>query len=158
MLKDVFKALQDTPIPNLLIAAGLLFLLLGFVNKLGGFIEVSPEQKRLTIPIGLLVLTVGLVLSMRITTSDPKDVNTSGRGVNPPPIQPESGYVRATTNDPNPPTNLRNGPGSNYAIVVPIQKDEIFFVDMRGSGDWLPARTADNKNGYVYRPLVSIIK
>ena len=158
MLKDVIKALQDTPIPNLLIAAGLLFLLLGFVNKLGGFIEVSPEQKRLTIPIGLLVLTVGLVFSMRITTPVPKVEDTIGGVANPPPIKPESGYVRATTNDPNPPLNLRNGPGSNYAIVVPIQKDEIFFVDIRGSGYWLPARTSDNKNGYVYRPLVRVVK
>jgi hypothetical protein len=161
-MQDVIKAVQDTPIPNLLIAAGLLFLLLGFVNKLGGFIEVSPEQKRLTIPIGLLVLTVGLVLSMRISTPapipDPIGSHTKGGEVNSPPIKPETGYVRATTNDPNPPTNLRNGPGSNYAIVVPIQKDEIFFVDLQGSGDWLPARTSDNQNGYIYRQLVRIIK
>ncbi|WP_323358011.1 hypothetical protein [Cyanobium gracile] len=157
-MQDAIKAVQDTPIPNLLIAAGLLFLLLGFVNKLGGFIEVSPEQKKLTIPIGLLVLTAGLVLSMRMTTLGPIGGHTNGGEVNPPPIKPETGYVRATTNDPNPPTSLRNGPGSDYAIVVPIQKDEIFFVDLQGSGDWLPARTADNKNGYIYRPLVRLIK
>ena len=42
-MQDLIKAIHDTPIPNLLIAAGLLFLLLGFVNKLGGFIEVSPD-------------------------------------------------------------------------------------------------------------------
>jgi hypothetical protein len=153
MLQDVVKAVQDTPVPNLLIAAGLLFLLLGFVNKLGGFIEVSPDQRRLTIPIGLLVLTVGLVLSMRIAGPDPMD-----KKVTPPPIKPETSYVRATTNDPNPPTNLRNGPGSSYAIVAPIQKDEIFFVNLRGSGDWLPAKTSDNKYGYIYRPLVRIVK
>ena len=157
-MQDVLKVVQETPIPNLLIAAGLLFLLLGFVNKLGGFIEVSPEQKRLTIPIGLLVLTVGLVLSMRITTPSSIGGSTNGGELNPAPIKPETSYVRATTNDPNPPTNLRNGPGSNYAIVVPIQKGEIFFVDLQGPGDWLPARTSDNKNGYIYRPLVRIIK
>lgn len=88
-MQEVIKAVQDTPIPNLLIAAGLLFLLLGFVNNLGGFIEVSPEQKRLTIPIGLLVLTVGLVLSMRVTTPGPIGGNTNGREVNPPPIKPQ---------------------------------------------------------------------
>ena len=155
-MQDLVKAIHDTPIPNLLIAAGLLFLLLGFVNKLGGFIEVSPEQKRLTIPIGLLVLTVGLALSMRITT--PIAGNPNDGEVSPPTGKPQTTYVRSTTNDPDPPTNLRNGPGSNYAIVVPIQKDEIFFVDLQGSGNWLPARTSDNKNGYIYRPLVRIIK
>lgn len=158
MIQDIIKALQDTSIPHLLIGAGLLFLLLGFVNRLGGFIEVSAEQKRLTIPIGLLVLTIGLVLSMRITFPSPLSVNTNRGVANTPPVKSEMGYVRATTNDPNPPTNLRNGPGSNYDIVVPIQKDEIFFVNLQDSGDWLPARTSENRYGYIYRPLVRIIK
>jgi hypothetical protein len=155
-MRDVIKAIHDTPIPNLLIAAGLLFLLLGFVNKLGGFIEVSPEQKRLTIPIGLLVLTVGLILSMRLATpivSNPNDGETS-----PPPGKPQTTYVRATTNDPDPPTNIRNGPGSNYEIVARIQKGEIFLVDLQGSGDWLPVKTSDNKFGYIHRPLVREVK
>jgi uncharacterized protein YgiM (DUF1202 family) len=155
-MQDLIKAIHDTPIPNLLIAAGLLFLLLGFVNKLGGFIEVSPEQKRLTIPIGLLVLTVGLILSMRLTSpivSNPNDGETS-----PPPGKPQTSYVRATTNDPDPPTNLRNGPGSNYEIVARIQKGETFLVDLQGSGEWLPVKTSDNKFGYIHRPLVREVK
>jgi hypothetical protein len=58
----VISAIQRTPLPTILILAGLFFILLGFISKLGGIIEVSTEQKRLTIPIGLLVLTIGLVL------------------------------------------------------------------------------------------------
>lgn len=61
-MEAAITAIQKTLVPTILILAGLLFLLLGFVTKLGGMIEVSPEQKRWTIPIGLLVLSIGLVL------------------------------------------------------------------------------------------------
>lgn len=42
--------------------AGLLFLLLGLVSKIGGVIEVSRDLKRWAIPVGLLIFTIGLVL------------------------------------------------------------------------------------------------
>lgn len=70
-MEVIVAAIQKTPIPTILILAGLFFLLLGFVSKLGGMIEVSPEQKRLTLPIGLLVLTLGLLLTF-IPSSSPK--------------------------------------------------------------------------------------
>ena len=72
-METVIKAIQDTPIPMILILAGLLFLLLGFVNKLGGIIEVSSEQRKLTIPIGLLVLTIGLVLNFIPSNNNPSN-------------------------------------------------------------------------------------
>ena len=148
-MQDFVKAIHDTPIPNLLIASGLLFLLLGFVNKLGGFIEVSREQKRLTIPIGLLVLTIGLTLSV----SGPSGMERTS-----PQVGLETNYVRAITNDPNPPTNLRNGPGSNYDIVARVQKGEVFLVDLQSSGEWLPVKTSDNQYGYIHKPLVREVK
>lgn len=61
-MEEAIKAIQETPVPTMLIVAGLFFILLGFISKLGGMLEVSPEQKRFTIPIGLLVLMIGLVL------------------------------------------------------------------------------------------------
>lgn len=61
-MEAAIKAIQETPVPTMLIVAGLFFILLGFISKLGGMIEVSSEQKKFTIPIGLLVLTIGLVL------------------------------------------------------------------------------------------------
>ena len=148
-MQDFLKAIHDTPIPNLLIASGLLFLLLGFVNKLGGFIEVSREQKRLTVPIGLLVLTTGLTLSV---------IGPSGMERTSPQVGLKTNYVRAITNDPNPPTNLRNGPGSNYDIVTRVQKGEVFFVDLQSSGEWLPVKTSDNQYGYIHKPLVREVK
>lgn len=82
MMETFLNAIQKTPLPTILILAGLLFLLLGFVTKIGGIIEVSPEQKRWTIPIGLLVLAIGLVLNSATpapnTTSAPTITPTTG--------------------------------------------------------------------------------
>ena len=62
-MDTVIATIQKTPLPTILILAGLFFILLGFVTKIGGIIEVSTEQKRLAIPIGLLVLIIGLLLT-----------------------------------------------------------------------------------------------
>jgi len=93
-METVFNAIQKTPVPVILIFAGLLFLLLGFVTKLGGMIEVSPEQKRWTIPIGLLVLAIGLVVlyftpapDLNTAITDPKPSPTSTRSSDPTPAE-----------------------------------------------------------------------
>ncbi|NES92818.1 MAG: hypothetical protein F6K13_28305, partial [Okeania sp. SIO2B9] len=51
-MTDVIKVLLNLQMPTMLIVAGLLIIILGFVTKIGGIIEVSREQKRFTIPIG----------------------------------------------------------------------------------------------------------
>jgi uncharacterized membrane protein HdeD (DUF308 family) len=66
---DLVKGIQSTPIPTMLIVVGLLILVLAFVTKIGGMIEVSPEQKRWAIPIGLFVLIIGLVLNFSPVSS-----------------------------------------------------------------------------------------
>lgn len=78
-MEPFFNAIQKTPLPTILILAGLFFLLLGFVTKIGGIIEVSPEQKRWTIPIGLLVLTIGLVLNFATPAPDTTSTPTITR-------------------------------------------------------------------------------
>ncbi len=63
-MEAIIIGIQKTPIPTILIFAGLFFVLLGFTTKLGGFIEVSADHKKLTIPIGVLILITGLVLTI----------------------------------------------------------------------------------------------
>ncbi len=70
-METVIKAIQSTPIPNLLIIAGLFILILAFVTKIGGIIEVSAEQKRWAIPTGLLLLTIGLILNFATMRPSP---------------------------------------------------------------------------------------
>ena len=79
---DFIKTLKDTPIPTSLVWAGLFFLLLPFVSKIGGVIEVqpNPNQKRSAIFIGLLLLTIGLTLNLTptiLSSSQPTILSSS---------------------------------------------------------------------------------
>lgn len=56
-------ALKNTPLPILLVLAGVFLIVLAFVTKIGGIIEVQPSQKGPAIVIGLLLLVVGIVLN-----------------------------------------------------------------------------------------------
>jgi hypothetical protein len=86
---DFIKTLKDTPIPTILVWAGLFFLLLPFVSKIGGVIEVQPNQKRSAIFIGLLLLTIGLTLNLTptiLSSSQPTILSSSQPSI-PSPIQ-----------------------------------------------------------------------
>ena len=68
-MEALIKVIQDTPIPTIFIVVGSFILILAFVTKIGGLIEVSPEQRRWAIPIGLFMLVIGLILSFASPTS-----------------------------------------------------------------------------------------
>jgi hypothetical protein len=61
-LNDFFATLGDTPLPTLLILAGLFFLLLSIVAKVGALLVVSPARQRQATVLGLLLLIGGLGL------------------------------------------------------------------------------------------------
>jgi|GEM_PF-4742056 len=75
-METLIKAIQNTPIPTMLIVAGLFILVLAFVTKIGGIIEVSSEQKKWTIPTGLFLLTIGLVLNFATISPSTTPSNT----------------------------------------------------------------------------------
>jgi len=81
-LDGFLNAIQKTPVSTILILAGLLFLVLGVVTKIGGFIEVSPEQKRWTLPLGLLILAIGLASNFLSKPADapPPDASAHAPG------------------------------------------------------------------------------
>ncbi|NET16830.1 MAG: hypothetical protein F6K08_30470 [Okeania sp. SIO1H6] len=70
-MTDVIEVLLNLQIPTMLIVAGLLIIILGFVTKIGGLIEVSREQKKFTIPIGLFLLVLGIVLNFASSPPPP---------------------------------------------------------------------------------------
>ncbi|MBD1873846.1 hypothetical protein H6F75_10150 [Nodosilinea sp. FACHB-131] len=74
MSAEIIDALKDTPIPTILIFAGLFFIFLAFVRKVGGVIEVQPAQQKWSAPIGLALLVFGLVLALN-TPSEPAGSN-----------------------------------------------------------------------------------
>ncbi len=75
-MTDVIKVLLNLQIPTMLIVAGLLIIILGFVTKIGGLIEVSREQKKFTIPIGLFILVLGIVLNFASSPTPPTTTTT----------------------------------------------------------------------------------
>ncbi|MGD1717649.1 hypothetical protein [Dapis sp. BLCC M172] len=79
-MTDVITVLLNLQIPTMLIVAGLLIIILGFVTKIGGLIEVSREQKKFTIPIGLFILVLGIVLNFASSPTPP----TTTTGEKPP--------------------------------------------------------------------------
>jgi hypothetical protein len=64
MVKDIFEALQNTPIPTILVVAGIAFLLLSVAGQLAGRIAVPPERQRHATIIGGLLLVVGVALNI----------------------------------------------------------------------------------------------
>jgi hypothetical protein len=75
IIEEIIKAIQSTPIPILFIVVGLFIIVLAFVTKIGGAIEVSPEQRRWAIPVGIFLLILGLVLNFSNVTPPPPDLS-----------------------------------------------------------------------------------
>ena len=59
---EVIKILRDTPLPSLLVIGGIIFLLIPFVKKIGGAIEVETGHKINPAIIGLVLLITGISL------------------------------------------------------------------------------------------------
>ena len=117
MEEGIINALKDTPVPIILVWAGLFFILLAYVNKLGGMIEVQPNQRRSAIFIGLLLLTIGIVLNLAPTfQSDPAKITSA-----PPPKQ-------ASTPTPS----LSSPDNQVIAQLSPIQQSSTFPTPPEG--------------------------
>jgi hypothetical protein len=67
---EIINALANTPIPTILIFAGLFFILLTFVSKVGGVLEVQPAQQKWSAPIGIALLVLGLILALNTVPAD----------------------------------------------------------------------------------------
>jgi hypothetical protein len=71
-MDNVFVALKDTPIPTILVVAGIVFLLLSIAGHLAGKIVVSPERQRWAAAIGGVLTVLGVVLYI-IPSGRPSD-------------------------------------------------------------------------------------
>ena len=63
-MESVIAALKDTPIPTLLLVAGIVLLLLSIAGQLAGRIAVPPERQRWAAIIGSVLLVTGLALQV----------------------------------------------------------------------------------------------
>jgi hypothetical protein len=92
-MDSVIAALKDTPIPTILVVAGIAFLLLAVAGQIAGRIVVAPERQRWSAIIGGGLLAIGVALSIhpedRSKTPAPdqgstKEQVTHPSGVSPP--------------------------------------------------------------------------
>jgi len=61
---EVFRAVIQGPLPNILVVGGIIFLLLSVVGKLGARIVIDPSKQRFAGYIGVLLLIVGIGLHL----------------------------------------------------------------------------------------------
>ena len=80
-MKDILgtlQALQNTPVPNLLVIGGFILLFLAFIGKFGAFVELSKGRQKWAGIIGALLLVVGIGLfivpSSQSDSTPPEDV------------------------------------------------------------------------------------
>lgn len=63
-MEDIIKALKDTPIPTILVVAGIVFLLLAIAGQLAGRIIVPSERQPWAAVIGGVLLVIGVTLTI----------------------------------------------------------------------------------------------
>jgi hypothetical protein len=80
-MESVLAALKETPIPTIMVVAGIVFLLLAVAGQLAGRIAVPPGRQRGAAVIGGVLLIAGMVLHV-IPIPEPESVGQ-------PPLPPE---------------------------------------------------------------------
>jgi hypothetical protein len=106
-MESAFAALKDTPIPTILVIAGIVFLLLAIAGQLAGRIAVAPERQRWAAIIGGLLLVIGVVLhvlpQLKLTSRGTEEVAPlQSPGVSPSTRPPPEPSVQALTEEKEP--------------------------------------------------------
>ncbi len=91
---EILKTLRDTPLPSILVIGGLVFLLLPFLKKTGGAVEIETSNKGVAAIIGIFLLASGvglyiLPLSVQPGITDTNNVAVTGQS-------PQSSAIVAT--------------------------------------------------------------
>jgi hypothetical protein len=112
-MESLFAALKDTPIPTILVVAGIVFLLLSIAGQLAGRITVPPEQRRRATIIGCLLVVVGVALHVVPPMLNPPTLTDAPSQTIPPPaIEPDQ---------PSPPLAPQSGIQPHSKVEQPPQ-------------------------------------
>ena len=52
--------------------------------------------------------------------------------------------------------NIRSGPGQDYGVIRMARFDEVMIIRGEEEGGWLPIRTLDGQEGYIYSGMLII--
>jgi hypothetical protein len=72
-MESLVNALKDTPIPTILVLAGIFFLVLAVADQIAGKVVIDPSRRKNAVGIGSLLLVAGVVLQfvLKSTPSSP---------------------------------------------------------------------------------------
>jgi hypothetical protein len=150
VMESVLAALKDTPIPTILVIAGIVFLLLAIAGQLAGRIVVAPERQRWAAIIGSVLLAAGVVLyvvpqgrpaspqtegvptsrpSPPPATQQPSRLSGGSSSTQPPP--PTPGLVQASAEEQEPNDDISSATliteGTTVRGALATKKDRDFF-------------------------------
>ena len=99
----IFNAVKDTPLPIILVVAGIFFLLLTVVNQFMGKITITPDKQKWAGIIGGLLLILGIALQVIPSRKEitPPAINTSP-GIETSPAGEPSNKAATQSNEANP--------------------------------------------------------
>lgn len=63
-MPEVISAIAKTPVPTILIVAGIVFLLLAIADKIYGEIRVSASRRKQALIVGVILLSLGLLVQL----------------------------------------------------------------------------------------------
>jgi hypothetical protein len=173
MVEGILKALQGTPIPTILVVAGIAFLLLSIVGQLVGRINVPPERQRRAAIIGGLLLVVGLALDIgpslwrslkspevlttprpqpRLETKEPPPAPQRPPSTPSPPASPNPGQEIPTTYDGVMARVTRFGTsGAFISLEIAVKNGGKKDVIVCGSAEY--AELFDQQTGEKWEPV-----
>src|SRR5215510_12584430 len=118
-MDTIVTALKETPIPTILVVAGIVFLLLSIAGQLAGRVTVPPERQRQATIIGCLLVVVGIALHVipsRLIPPPPPRVSAP----TPSPSPPTGDQPPQTTSTPpnfQPPPSTPQPPTQDFKVV-----------------------------------------
>lgn len=62
-MNDIIKAVADTPVPTILVVAGIFFLLMSVASKVSAHLSIPENRKKQSLLLGVGLLLGGVVLS-----------------------------------------------------------------------------------------------
>lgn len=111
---EILKTLRDTPLPSILVIGGLVFLLLPFLKKTGGAIEIETSNKGIAAFIGVILLVSGIGLYLLPTSPANPNASTTI------PVPTTSSAFHPTEIQPAPVSTATVQPVVTQASVYPI--------------------------------------
>lgn len=124
--------IKDTPVPTLLIVAGIVFLFLSIVPKIGDRINVSSKNQKSSMIIGVVLLLLGIGLYL-LPADDPPTPITASSTETGSEIDTEAGSDTGSESDSEPPlitgVTLRENLEKGRLVIY----QDINFIDKDGN-------------------------